>query len=67
MYFFYFPGAGDVRLALRGITYQNNSLVTLENIGEGDDALLCVTDSTACCARAQSPGGVNLADWYYPN
>ena len=61
---FYFPG---VRFSLRGTTYQNNSLVTLDNIGEGDDALLCLTDNTACCSRAQSPGMVNLGDWYYPN
>ena len=41
--------------------------MTLEDIGESDDALLCVTDNTACCSRAQSPGGVSLGDWYYPN
>ena len=64
MYLFYFPG---VRFSLRGTTYQNNSLVTLEDIGESDDALLCVTDNTACCARDQSPGMVVLGYWYYPN
>ena len=62
-----FSGAGDVRFTLNGTTYQNNSLVNLEDIGEGDDALLCVTDLTACCARAQSPGMAVLGDWYYPN
>ena len=62
-----FSGANDVRFSLRGTTYQNNSLVNLEDIGEGDDALLCMTDNTTCCARAQSPGGVTLGDWYYPN
>ena len=66
-YFSLFPGAGDVRLSLRGTTYQNNSLVILEGISEGDDALLCVTDNTACCARDQSPGQGILGDWYYPN
>ena len=34
---------------LRGISYQNNSIVMLEDIGEGDDALLCLTNVTACC------------------
>ena len=63
-----FPGAGEgVRFSLRGTTYQNNSLVTLEDIGEGDDALLCLTDNRMCCARAQSPGGGILGNWYYPN
>ena len=41
--------------------------MTLEDIGEGDDALLCVTDQTACCGRAQSLGRGVLGDWYYPN
>ena len=55
-------------MSLRDTTYHNNSLVTLENIGEGDaDALLCVTDNTACCSRSQVPGGGILGDWYYPN
>ena len=40
--------------------------MTLEDIGEGGDALLCLTDNTACCARTQSSGAV-LGDWYYPN
>ena len=62
-----FSGAGDVRLSLRGTIYQNNSLVALEDIGEDDNALLCVTNNTACCARAQSPGGGILGDWFYPN
>ena len=60
------PSPG-VQFSLRGTTYQNNSLVILEDIGEGVDGLLCITDNTACCARAQSPGGVTLGDWYYPN
>ena len=33
----------------RGISYQNNSIVMLEDIGEGDDALLCLTNVTARC------------------
>ena len=61
-----FSGAG-VRFSLRGTTYQNNSFVTLEDIGEWDDALLCLTDNRMCCARAQVPGGGILGDWYYPN
>ena len=55
-------------MSLRGTTYQNNSLATQKNIGEGDAAaLLCLTDNIACCGHAQSPGGVILGDWYYPN
>ena len=66
--FLLWHGAGEgVRFSLNGTTYQNNSLVTLEDIGEWDDALLCLTDNTMCCARAQVPGHGILGDWYYPN
>ena len=41
--------------------------MTLDNIGEGVAALLCLTDNRLCCGRSQSPSGVNLGDWYYPN
>ena len=64
----FFPDGGNVTFSLRNTTYQNNSLVNLEDIGEGlDAALLCVTDNTACCGRAQVPGGGVLGNWYYPN
>ena len=50
---------------LRGTPYQNNSIVTLEDIGEGDDALLCITTLTACCR----PPDVwpALGNWFFPN
>ena len=54
-----------VRFSLGGITYQNNSLVTLEDIDEGDDALLCVTDLTACCQASRN--GTVLGNWFFPN
>ena len=48
---------------LRNTTYQNNSLVSLEDIGVGDEALLCKTDLTVCCNH----GGAALGNWFYPN
>ena len=50
---------------LNGTTYQNNSLVTLENIGEGDAALLCLTDQPACCRPPYT--GSAIGNWYFPN
>ena len=38
----------------------------LEDIGEGDDALLCITNQTACC-RSDDTGGNASGNWYYPN
>ena len=66
---FPFLGAADVRLSLNGTAYQNNSLVTLENIGDSDTlALLCETDLTACCRSGDTPTGINaLGDWFFPN
>lgn len=63
----FLPGAG-VRFWLKGTTYQNNSLVSLEDIGENDNALLCLTDLTLCC-RAPYTGipGYAVGNWYFPN
>ena len=53
---------------LKGTTYQNNSCVTLEDIGEGDDALLCITNLTACCRPPYTGGtGKAIGNWYFPN
>ena len=56
-------GAGGVRFSLNGTVYQNNSLVTLEDIGEwsDDDALLCLTDQTA------GEMGPPIGNWFFPN
>ena len=51
-------------VVLRGIPYKNNSNVTLEDIGEGLDALLCITNYTACCS---SHTGGTMGDWFFPN
>ena len=42
--------------------------MTLEDIGEGDDALLCITKQTACC-RPPDTGdtGKAMGNWYFPN
>ena len=63
-----FPGASDVWFSLNGTTYQNNSCVALEDIGENDTALLCMTNLTACC-RAPYTGenGHGIGNWYFPN
>ena len=34
----------------------------LEDIGEGDDALLCMTNQTACCRYPYTAG-----NWFFPN
>lgn len=48
------------RLEHRGINLGNNSLVPFDDIGEGSNALLCVTDKTLCCGEADG-------SWYLPD
>ena len=62
---FILPGAGDVWFSLRNVTYQNNSNVTLEDIGEGGDALRCVTNLTACCRPSYNRSA--NGNWFFPN
>ena len=38
--------------------------MTLEDIGEGDDGLLCLTDQTACC---RPPYASAIGNWFFPN
>ena len=38
----------------------------LEDIGEGGDALLCITNYTACC-RSDDTGRPALGNWIFPN
>ena len=40
--------------------------MTLEDIGEVD-ALLCVTDLTACCLRPYPIGVSAVGNWFFPN
>ena len=59
------PDAGDVWFSLNGTIYQNNSNVTLEDIGEGADALLCLTNQPACCRPPHVEQA--LGNWFFPN
>ena len=63
-----FSGADDIWFSLRGIPYRNNSIVTLEDIGKHDDALLCVTNQTACCRHPYTGENVSVfGNWFLPN
>ena len=51
-----------LKFTLRGRTYLDGDTVLITEIGEGDDAaLLCVTDSTECCASQ------TIGEFYYPD
>ena len=61
-----FPGAAEVGFSLNGTTYQNNSIVMLENIGEGSDSLSCITDLRNCCRPADHVPRA-FGNWFFPN
>ena len=42
----------NVHFTLHGKNYTNGDTVMITDIGEGDDALLCVTDNIECCCLA---------------
>ena len=48
---------------LRGVLYPNNSVVSLTDIGEGYNALHCLTNLTTCCRGAD---GGSVGEWFLP-
>ena len=69
LFYLFFPGVGEVRFTLKGAILSNNSLVTSDDIGEGEDALRCMTDNTSCCRPpyTQNLGQSALGNWFFPN
>ena len=53
----------DVYFELNGKVYLNNSEVSMFEIGEGEQALLCKTDKKDCCGTVPNRFG----EFYYPN
>ena len=40
----------------------------LEDIGDGDDSLLCITNQTACCRPPYTGDmGLTIGNWFFPN
>ena len=53
---------GDLEFELKGKAYTNGSKVSLNDIGEGDNALICRTSRSDCC-----DGGNRRGEFLYPN
>ena len=56
------PGLGFV---LNGVSYPNSSTILRTDIGEGDAALQCTTDSTTCCTNIN--GEMRAGEFYFPD
>ena len=52
-----------IGLTLNGVQYNNNSVVTIMDIGTDSVALLCTTTYYPCCYSGPPPG----THWYFPN
>ena len=57
--------SGTVSFWLKGVFYQNNSIINLEDIGKGVGSLLCLTNLTACCGPSYTRSVVG--NWFFPN
>ena len=55
-------------LFLNGRIIPNNTILDINEVGEGDQALLCLTNLTSCCRR---PDTINMTgaigNWLYSN
>ena len=56
--------AGPLFLSLRGTPIDDDSFVDVDSIGEGDNALLCLTNDTNCCSGTET-GGAALGNWFF--
>ena len=57
--------AGTLGFYLNGVPYPDGSTLLRTDIGEGDDALQCTTDSTTCCTNTM--GEMRGGEFYMPN
>ena len=52
---------------MRDTPYLNNSVVALTALGADNNALICLTNFTACCSNRETGGTGSLGDWRLPN
>ena len=64
-YLFLFISAGTLGFFLNGVAYPNGSTVLRTDIGEGESALQCTTDSTTCC-RKDIGGEMRAGEFFFP-
>ena len=62
---FHITGVGFL---LNGVLYGNNSIVTLDEIGDESAALYCLTNEIDCCRSSDTPQGVRaIGEWFFSN
>ncbi len=53
----------DLGFYLNGQMYPNNSIVTITDIGVGDNALFCLSNGSSCC---RNMNGIGSGEWFLP-
>ncbi len=53
----------DLGFYLNGQMYPNNSIVNITDIGVGDNALFCLSNSNSCCMGRD---GLASGEWFLP-
>jgi len=61
VYLYFVDQFTDVAFTLNGVSYPNNSVVTVTEIGNDSAALLCTTITHWCCFSRGGNG------WFFPN
>ena len=51
---------------LGNVSYCNNSVVYLNDIGLDDNALFCYTNLRTCCRSVDNPNGGSQGSWRFP-
>ena len=52
-----------VHFRFKGNSYPNNSIFAVKEIGQHENALMCVTDNANCC----NSGDPSRGEWFFPN
>ena len=54
-----------LQLIFQGVSYPNNSLLSLNDIGNNStgSAILCTTNKSPCCSTSPN----RVGEWYYPD
>ena len=57
----------QLHLIFRGVSYPNNSVLSLNDIGEFStgSAILCTTNRSPCCSSTDA--SMRFGEWYYPD
>ena len=57
-----------IAVTLNNVSYANNSVINLTDIGEASSGLICQTPyNIECCGEPENPDVSPLGNWYLPN